>query len=333
MSLVSSVLVTGGVGFVGSHFVRAAAESGRRVVILDDLSGLGLNHTDATPHLPLPDGASFVRGDIADVALVRRLCREHAIDSVVHFAGKIQVGESVRKPELYFDCNLTRSLRLLDTVREAGIRDLVFSSTAAVYGEPREVPIPESAPTVPVNPYGCSKLAFEWILNSYAVAHGLRFAALRYFNASGAHPDGTLSERHDPETHLIPLVIDAARGRRPPLTLFGTDYPTPDGTCVRDYIHVCDLASAHLLALEQLARGELLGPLNLGTGRGYSVRQVLEAAQDVLETPIPHSIGPRREGDPPALIADSGAAQARLGWQPRRSDLRTLIEDAARSRW
>lgn len=332
MSKAASVLVTGGVGFVGSHFVRAAADSGRRLVILDDLSGIGLRHVDPTPELPLPDGASFVRGDIADVELVRRLCREEAIEAVVHFAGKIQVGESVRRPALYFEHNLTRSLRLLDTVRESGVRDIVFSSTAAVYGAPREVPIVESAPTAPVNPYGCSKLAFEWILNSYAVAHGLRFAALRYFNASGAHPDGTLSERHDPETHLIPLVIDAAKGRRPPLTLFGSDYPTSDGTCVRDYIHVCDLASAHLLALDKLAGGESLGALNLGTGHGYSVRQVLEAAQDVLQTPIPHSLGPRRDGDPPALVADSSAAQARLGWQPQRSDLRTLIEDAVRSR-
>lgn len=328
----AAILVTGGVGFVGSHFVRAATDEGRRVIILDDLSGMGLAANDATPSLAIPDGAMLVRGDIGDVALVESLCRQHSVSSLVHFAGKIQVGESVRKPELYFDHNLNRSLRLLDTVREMGVRDVVFSSTAAVYGEPKTVPIPETAQTAPVNPYGCSKLAFEWILQSYAVAHGLRYAALRYFNAAGAHPDGTLSERHDPETHLVPLVIDAGRGRRPPLTVFGTDYPTPDGTCVRDYIHVCDLASAHLLALDQLAQGSSLGALNLGTGRGYSVRQVLEAAQDVLGAPIPHTVGLRRDGDPPALVADSSAAQRRLGWQPKRSELRTLIEDAARSR-
>lgn len=328
----AAILVTGGVGFVGSHFVRAATDEGRRVIILDDLSGMGLAANDATPSLAIPDGAMLVRGDIGDVALVESLCRQHSVSSLVHFAGKIQVGESVRKPELYFDHNLNRSLRLLDTVREMGVRDVVFSSTAAVYGEPKTVPIPETAQTAPVNPYGCSKLAFEWILQSYAVAYGLRYAALRYFNAAGAHPDGTLSERHDPETHLVPLVIDAGRGRRPPLTVFGTDYPTPDGTCVRDYIHVCDLASAHLLALDQLAQGSSLGALNLGTGRGYSVRQVLEAAQDVLGAPIPHTVGLRRDGDPPALVADSSAAQRRLGWQPKRSELRTLIEDAARSR-
>lgn len=328
----AAILVTGGVGFVGSHFVRAATDEGRRVIILDDLSGMGLATNDATPQLAIPDGATLVRGDIGDEALIESLCRQHSVSSLVHFAGKIQVGESVRKPELYFDHNVNRSLRLLDTVREMGVRDVVFSSTAAVYGEPKTVPIPETAQTAPVNPYGCSKLAFEWILQSYAVAHGLRYAALRYFNAAGAHPDGTLSERHDPETHLVPLVIDAGRGRRPPLTVFGTDYPTPDGTCVRDYIHVCDLASAHLLALDQLAQGSSLGALNLGTGRGYSVRQVLEAAQDVLGAPIPHTVGSRRDGDPPALVADSSAAQRRLGWQPKRSELKTLIEDAARSR-
>ncbi len=328
----AAILVTGGVGFVGSHFVRAATDEGRRVIILDDLSGMGITASDAAPALAIPDGAKLIRGDIGDVALVERLCQEHAVSSLVHFAGKIQVGESVRKPELYFEHNLSRSLRLLDTVRTAGVRDVVFSSTAAVYGEPTSVPIPETAPTAPVNPYGCSKLAFEWILQSYSVAHGLRYAALRYFNAAGAHPDGTLSERHDPETHLVPLVIDAGRGRRPPLTVFGTDYPTPDGTCVRDYIHVCDLASAHLLALDRLASGASLGALNLGTGHGYSVRQVLEAAQDVLGAPIPHTVGARRDGDPPALVADSSAAQRRLGWQPKRSELRTLIEDAARSR-
>jgi len=328
-----TVLVTGGVGFVGSHFVRAACESGRRVVILDDLSGLGLAEADARVQVPLPAGASLVRGDIGDQELVRKLCRLHAIHAAVHFAGKIQVGESVRKPELYFDVNFARSLRLLDALRDADVAEVVFSSSAAVYGEPRVVPVPESAPTMPVNPYGCSKLAFEWALQSYAVAHGLRFAALRYFNAAGAHPDGTLAERHDPETHLIPLVLDAARKRCPPVTVFGNDYPTDDGTCVRDYIHVCDLASAHLRALEQLAHGRSLGPLNLGTGRGHSVRQVLDAAQEVLGAPIPHTSGLRREGDPATLVADASAAQSRLGWQPQRSELLTLIEDTVRSRW
>lgn len=333
MKKTEAILVTGGVGFVGAHFVRAATDEGRRVIILDDLSGMGISAHDETPALRIPDGAELVRGDIGDTKLVAALCQTHQVSSLVHFAGKIQVGESVRKPALYFDHNLSRSLRLIDTVREAGIRDVVFSSTAAVYGEPKSVPIPETAQTAPVNPYGCSKLAFEWILQSYAVAYGLRYAALRYFNAAGAHPDGTLAEQHDPETHLIPLVIDAGRDRRPPLTVFGTDYPTPDGTCVRDYIHVCDLASAHLLALARLSQGESLGALNLGTGRGYSVRQVLEAAQDVLGTAIPHTVGARRDGDPPALVADSSAAQQRLGWQPKRSDLKTLLEDAARSRW
>ncbi len=327
-----TVLVTGGVGFVGSHFVKAACDAGQRVIILDDLSGMGMSDDASLPSLSLPDGVLFFRGDIGDQLLVRRLCKEHAISSLVHFAGRIQVGESVRKPELYFDVNLVRSLRLLQTAREAGISQVVFSSTAAVYGQPNEVPIPESATTAPVNPYGCSKLAFEWVLHSHAIAHGLKYAALRYFNAAGAHPDGTLAERHEPETHLIPLVIDAAWGRRPPLTLFGSDYPTPDGTCVRDYIHVCDLASAHLLALDKLGQGDCIGALNLGTGQGFSVAEVVRVATEVLGREVPYSRGSRREGDPPALVADATAACLRLGWQPRRSDLRTLIEDAARAR-
>ena len=239
------ILVTGGVGFIGGHFVRAASEAGHRVVVLDDLSG-------GEP-LPLPLGVTFVQGDIGDRVLLQMLCQHHHFEAVVHFAGKIQVGESVRLPAMYFDVNLVRSLRLLDAVLAAGVRQVVFSSTAAVYGAPERVPIPETAATEPVNPYGRSKLAFEWVLRSYETAYGLRWAAPRYFNAAGAHKDGTLREQHEPETHLIPLVLDAGLGRRPPLTVFGTDYPTPDGTCVRDYIHVADLADAHLLALERLA--------------------------------------------------------------------------------
>ncbi|MFO0573507.1 MAG: UDP-glucose 4-epimerase GalE [Polyangia bacterium] len=320
------ILVTGGAGFVGSHFVRAACDAGLGVVVLDDLSG------GARLPLPLPDSVRFVSGDIGDSALLAELCRAHGVTQLVHFAGKIQVGESVRLPAMYFDVNLVRSLRLLDAVLAAGVRQVVFSSTAAVYGAPERVPIPETAVTEPVNPYGRSKLAFEWVLRSYETAHGLRWAAPRYFNAAGAHKDGTLREQHEPETHLIPLVLDAGLGRRPPLTVFGTDYPTPDGTCVRDYIHVADLADAHLLALERLAAGEVVGPLNLGTGRGYSVREVLELSAEVLGRPVPHAFGPRREGDPPELVADPGRAEQKLRWQARRSDLRVLLEDALRSR-
>ncbi len=321
------LLITGGLGFVGSHFARAAAAAGRRIVIVDDGSG----RSGALPP-PLPPGQTLVRGDIADAALITRLCREHSIEALVHFAGKIQVGESVRCPELYFDVNLTRSLALLHAAMRAGVQQVVFSSTAAVYGVPQTVPIPETAVTAPVNPYGCSKLAFEWALHSYQIAYGVRWAALRYFNAAGAHPDGTLSEAHEPETHLIPLVLDAGLQRRPPVTVFGTDYPTPDGTCVRDYIHVCDLARAHLLALARLAASEVVGPLNLGTGRGYSVREVLAAAAQLLGRPVPHTLGAARAGDPPELIAAADKARQRLGFVAERSELPVLLEDALRSR-
>jgi len=331
-----TVLVTGGVGFVGSHFVRAATLAGMQVVVLDDLSAMsGEDSPEALfscARRSLPTDVPLVRGDIGDEELVRKLCKENRVSSLVHFAGKIQVGESVRKPGLYFDVNLVRSLRLLSAAMSEGVRQCVFSSTAAVYGTPLSVPIPETANKAPVNPYGCSKLSFEWALESFAVAHGLRFAALRYFNAAGAHPDGTLCERHEPETHLLPLVIDAAMEKRPALTVFGTDYPTADGTCVRDYIHVCDLADVHLLALSELSRGVSVGSLNLGTGRGYSVREVLAAAEDVLGRKVPHEFGPRRAGDPAELVADPKAAQERLGFSPSRSAIHTLIEDVARSR-
>lgn len=321
------VLVTGGAGFVGSHFVKAATAEGLSLVVLDDLSGQSPGAKPAVaPSVP------FYRGDIGDLALVRNLCEKHAVSALVHFAGKIQVGESVRKPALYFDVNLARSLNLLEAVRQAGVSQVVFSSTAAVYGNPVRVPIPETAETAPVNPYGFSKLSLEWVLHSYAAAYGLRYAALRYFNAAGAHPDGTLAERHDPETHLVPLLIDAARGRRPALQVFGTDYGTPDGTCVRDYIHVCDLAQAHLLALFELGRGHNVGPLNLGTGQGYSVRQMLEATQRVLKIAVPHEFGPRRQGDPASLVACAKAAEKQLGFVPKHSDIHTLIEDADRAR-
>ena len=339
-----SLLVTGGVGFVGSHFVRAAIEMGRRVVILDDLSGSRPGgggdlsdqceggHAEPLSRAVLLPGVTLQVGDIGDSALVTALCRQHHVTAVLHFAGKIQVGESVRRPELYFDVNLARALSLLEAARLAGVTQFVFSSTAAVYGTPDRVPIAEGARCEPDSPYGRSKRAFEWALSSAEVAHGLRWAALRYFNAAGAHPDGTLREAHHPETHLIPLAIDAALGRGAPLTLFGTDYPTDDGTCVRDYIHVCDLAQAHLLALRELEAGHHVRVVNLGTGRGYSVRQVLEAAAEVLGRPVPHSVGARRAGDPAILVADVDVARRQLGFVAGRSDLRVLIEDALRSR-
>jgi len=319
-----SILVTGGAGFVGSHFARCALAAGRDVVVLDDLSG--------GPPATLPDRIPIVVGDIGDVETVRRICASHRVGAVAHFAGKIQVGESVRAPELYFDVNLVRTLALLRAIRDAGIGAFLFSSTAAVYGVPRTVPIGEAARREPVNPYGATKLAVELALEAWGHAYGLRWAALRYFNAAGAHRDGTLRERHEPETHLIPLAIDAGLGRAPPLAIYGDDYDTADGTCIRDYIHVEDLAAAHLRALARLERGDTLGAINLGTGRGHSVREVIAAAREVLGMDIPFTIAPRRPGDPPRLVADPRRAEAQLRWQATRSELRTIVEDALRSR-
>ncbi|AKT37781.1 UDP-glucose 4-epimerase GalE [Chondromyces crocatus] len=320
----SVTLITGGLGFVGSHFVWAAAREGRDVVVLDDGSA------GTSPELP--EGVEVVRGDIGDRATVGSLIRRRGVDAIVHFAGKIQVGESVTNPALYFDVNVVRALALLEEARVAEVPRILFSSTAAVYGEPEAVPIPEDAPKRPVNPYGASKLTFEHALEAYGRAYGLRWAALRYFNAAGADPSGKLREAHDPETHLIPLMLDAGLGRRPPLTLFGEDYPTRDGTCERDYIHVVDLASAHLKALDRLAAGHAVGPLNLGTGQGSTVREMVDEAERVLGRAVPRSVGPRRAGDPSSLVADPRRAEEVLGWKAQRSDLPTLLEDALRSR-
>lgn len=320
----NTILVTGGAGFVGSHFARMAFEAGRNVVILDNLSG-------GEP-AALPEAIPLIVGELGDAPLVRRLCKEHRVGAVAHFAGKIQVGESVVKPELYFQVNVVDTLALLAALRDEGVQACLFSSSAAVYGAPRRIPIPESARCEPINAYGATKLCVEFALDAWGRAHGLCWAALRYFNAAGAHPDGTLRENHEPETHLIPIVVDAGLGLRGPVSVFGDDYDTPDGTCVRDYVHVQDLASAHLLALDRLERGETLGAINLGTGRGFSVRAVIDAAAAVMGVRIPHEVGPRRAGDPAVLVADPTFAQELLGWQPVRSDLWTIVEDTLRSR-
>jgi UDP-glucose 4-epimerase len=323
MSARDRILVTGGAGFVGSHFVRAAIEVGSRVVILDDLSG--------APSWAVPVEAECVRGDVADRALVAKLIEEHRVTAVVHFAGKICVGESIIDPAAYFDRNVTRSLALLDVVREVGPRVFVFSSSAAVYGAPDRVPISERAGYAPLNPYGASKLAFEYALASYGRAYGLGWAALRYFNAAGAHPDGTLRERHDPETHLVPLAIDAALGKRPHLAVFGDDYQTKDGTCERDYVHVCDLAQAHLAAIDAIDRRGWIGAINLGSGRLSTVHEVIAAVAAATGKEVPHFVAPRREGDPPTLVADVAMAHEIFGWRPK-YDLGTIVEDAVRSR-
>lgn len=314
------VLVTGGAGYIGSHMVRTLVDRGHGVVVVDDLSS---GHRDAVA----PE-AAFVEADVGDTTRMLDVLREHAVEAVLHFAGVIRVDESVTDPAKYWRGNVVASLALLEAVREAKVSSFVFSSTAAVYGDPVRVPIPEEHPTRPVNPYGDSKLTVERILASYGVAHGLRWAALRYFNAAGANAAAGLGERHDPESHLVPIILDVARGVREKVSLYGTDWPTPDGTCVRDYIHVCDLADAHLAALEHLARGGESGAFNLGTGRGASVSEVVDIVREVTGKPITAVPAPRRAGDPPELVAGVERAARILGWRAQRSDLRTIIRDA-----
>ncbi|WP_326722585.1 UDP-glucose 4-epimerase GalE [Streptomyces sp. NBC_00243] len=306
-------LVTGGAGYVGSVVAQHLIEAGHEVTVLDNLS-TGFREG-------VPAGAAFVEGDIRDAAK----WLDSSYDAVLHFAAFSQVGESVVKPEKYWDNNVGGTMALLAAMREAGVRKLVFSSTAATYGEPEEVPIVETARTSPTNPYGATKLAVDHMITSEANAHGLGAVSLRYFNVAGAY--GSCGERHDPESHLIPLVLQVAQGRREAISVFGDDYPTPDGTCVRDYIHVADLADAHLLALTAAQPGEHL-ICNLGNGEGFSVRQVIETVRQVTGHPIPEVLAPRRAGDPAALVASAATARERLGWNPSRADLAGIVADA-----
>ncbi|MGC9667983.1 UDP-glucose 4-epimerase GalE [Planosporangium sp. 12N6] len=313
------LLVTGGAGYIGSVVTALLLDAGHEVVVLDDLS---TGHEGA-----VPTGARFVRGRVHEV--IGDVVTPD-FDAVLHFAAFIAAGESVEKPEKYWDNNLIGSLRLLDAMRAAGVRRLVFSSTANVYGDPDIVPIPETAPTRPPNPYAASKLAVDHALAGEATAHGLAAASLRYFNVAGAHrcPDGrVIGERHDPETHLIPIALQVAAGKRDKLVLYGDDYPTADGTCVRDYIHVSDLAAAHLLALSTMEPGSHR-VFNLGNGNGFSNRQVVEVVREVTGHPVPTEVGPRRAGDPAALVASSEKAKRELGWQPARPALAQMVSDA-----
>lgn len=313
------ILVTGGAGYIGSHACKALAAAGFLPVAVDDLSR---GHAWAVKWGPLE------RLDLRDARSLREAFARHRPAAVLHFAGVTYVGESVEHPDLYYQVNLGGVLSLLAEMRHAGVETLVFSSTAAVYGDPQRLPIPEDHPALPVSPYGRSKRMIEAVLEDHAAAFGLRHASLRYFNAAGADPEGETGEAHDPETHLVPLVLQAARGIRPSVTLYGEDYDTSDGTCIRDYIHVTDLAEAHVLALRQLLQGKSLGALNLGAGRGHSVREVIRACGEVTGTAIPVEAGPRRPGDPPRLVADASRAREVLGWTPRLSDLRTIVETA-----
>ncbi len=313
-----SILVTGGAGYVGSHACKALAAAGYRPVVYDNLSR---GHREAVRWGPL------VHGDLHDKARLAAAFASHRITAVMHFAAFAYVGESMADPASYYENNVGGTLALLAAMRGAGVDRIVFSSTCAVYGVPESVPIRESAGKVPLNPYGESKLAIERMLHWYGAAYGLRYAALRYFNAAGADPDGEIGEDHNPETHLIPRVLRAALGTGEPVEVYGTDYPTPDGTAVRDYIHVGDLADAHVRALAHLTAGDSVA-LNLGTGRGASVSEVIAAVERLSGRKVPHRAAARRPGDPPELVADPALAGALLGWRPSRSDLDTIIRTA-----
>jgi UDP-glucose 4-epimerase len=314
-----NVFVTGGAGYIGSHVVRLLLEAGHRVRVYDNLSE---GHAAAVPPEVL------FRGDLADEA---RLAEGLAggWDCLLHFAASCAVGESMENPEKYYVNNVVASLRLASAMRKAGIGRIVFSSSAATYGNPDKVPIPEDHPTAPINAYGQTKLDFEVALGYYAAAYGLGYAALRYFNAAGAAPDAKIGEDHKPETHLVPVVLQVALGRREAVSVFGTDYPTPDGTCVRDYVHVYDLAQAHILAMQAIRPGKGL-TFNLGNGAGYSVREVIEAARRITGHAIPVKEGPRRAGDPPSLVASSERIIKELGWKPQYPAIQSILETAWR---
>ena len=313
------VVVTGGAGYIGSHAVRALSDAGHAVAVLDDLSA---GHAQS-----LPRGVTLVKAAIHDRAAVLRLLVEHRADAVMHFAAWLKVGESVHKPLEYFQNNVAGTLSVLEAMRDAGVKRFIFSSTCAVYGEPESVPIVETLPKQPINAYGESKLTIERVLPHLEVAHGIKWIALRYFNAAGAHPDGSIGEDHADEIHLIPLAIRAANGGTP-LKVFGEDYPTPDGTCLRDYIHVCDLAEAHSGALEALERGLPSAAYNVGTGTPHSVKAVIDTVGRVVGRPVAWQSAPRRAGDPAVLYAASDRAQRELGWRPQYSDLEVIVRHA-----
>lgn len=315
------ILVVGGAGYIGSHMVKRLDEAGYAPVVLDNLSG---GHRSAV------GAARLVASDMGAPGVLDALFQVFDFQAVMHFASFIQVGESVAEPARYYDNNLANTLRLLEAMVRHQVSRFIFSSTAAIFGNPHYVPIDERHPKEPINPYGRSKWMVEQILADFDRAYGLRSSCLRYFNAAGADPDAQLGECHDPETHLIPLVLQAASGRRAAITIYGHDYPTPDGTCVRDYIHVCDLCDAHLLAVQALLAGGASTRYNLGNGAGYSILEVIGAAERVTGRTVTRESGPRRAGDPPSLVADSALAKAELGWRPQFADIDTIILHAWR---
>lgn len=316
-----NVLITGGAGYIGAHVNRLLNEQGHRTVVLDDLS---------QGHAGFVKWGELVRLDLADAAGLASLFAARRFDAVMHLAGLISVGESILDPQKYYRNNVGNTLNLLAAMRTAGVRTFIFSSSAAVYGTPRRIPLDEGHPTEPINPYGRTKLAVEQILRDDDSAYGLRSVSLRYFNAAGAGSGGEIGEWHRPETHLIPLALDAAAGRRPSVAVYGDDYDTPDGTCIRDYVHVEDLAGAHALALEYLAAGGASDRFNLGNGNGFSVREVVETVRSVTGREVAAEPAPRRPGDAPRLVASSDRARSALGWSPTNQDLRTIVETAWR---
>jgi len=317
----ANILVVGGAGYIGSHMVKELIEAGFDVTTLDNLS---------TGHRQSVTGGAFVQGDLSDEALLDRLFSEKPVDAVMHFAAFSLVGDSVENPIDYYRNNFAGTLSLVAAMVRHGIRRFIFSSTAAVYGEPETVPIPESHPCNPTNPYGAGKLAVERMLSDCDAAYGLKYMSLRYFNAAGADASARIGERHERETHLIPLVLRTALGRRGHIDIFGTDYQTPDGTCLRDYVHVTDLAAAHLLALSALLEGSGSDIFNLGNSTGHSVREVIELSRRITGRPIAAREASRRPGDPAVLVADSGKIRRELGWHPRYEDLENIIESAWR---
>jgi UDP-glucose 4-epimerase len=314
------ILVTGGAGYIGSHYVHYATEQGNEVVVLDNLS---YGHREA-----VPAGVPLIEGEMGDRQLLDSVFTKYPIDAVVHFAAFAYVGESVTEPAKYYHNNTVATLNVLDTMRDHNVRAFVFSSTCATYGNPQYVPMDEAHPQAPINPYGESKFFVEHILKAYDRAYGQKFTALRYFNAAGADPQARIGESHRPETHLIPLILQVATGSRANISVFGTDYDTPDGTCIRDYIHILDLAQAHDLALKHLMAGGESGYYNLGSERGYSVRDVIAACEKISGKPIAVVEGPRRAGDPPRLVASAGKVKAELGWKPNYQDLEPIVATA-----
>lgn len=315
-----SILVPGGAGYIGSHTVVELLEAGMDPVVVDNLS---------TGHLQaVPKEVPFYEGDLRDAGFLDTVFSKHKIEGVIHFAASSLVGESTRDPLKYYENNIGATTRLLQAMEKSGVRRMVFSSTAAVYGEPESTPILESDRTCPTNPYGETKLAIERMFAWCEKAHGLRYVALRYFNAAGAHPSGKIGEDHSPETHLIPIVLMAASGKLDHVSIFGDDYPTPDGTCLRDYIHVSDLGKAHVLAMRRLLDGGESAAYNLGNGSGFSVKEIISVAREVTGVNIKAQIAPRREGDPAVLIASSEKIRGELGWAPKYADLRQIIGSA-----